>query len=58
VEEIEVRQAKNYGGLELKIALLQTGLKQYELTAKVAITPTQLSEIETGRRKLPSELPE
>ena len=54
--EIGVKQAKSHGGLELKIARLRAGLKQYELAAKVGIAPTQLSEIETGRRELPPEL--
>jgi len=54
--EIGVKEAKSYGGLELKIARLRAGLKQYELAAKVGIAPTQLSEFETGRRELPPGL--
>lgn len=43
-------------GLELKIARLMAGLKQYELAAKLGIGTTQLCEIETGRRQPSPEL--
>jgi transcriptional regulator with XRE-family HTH domain len=43
-------------GLELKIARLRAGIKQYELASKVNITPSHLSEIESGRREAPLEL--
>ncbi len=43
-------------GLELKIARLRVGLKQFELAAKVGIASTQLCEIETGRREASPEL--
>ena len=46
----------NDNGLRLKIARLRAGLKQYELAAKVGIAPTQLCEIETGRREVSKEL--
>ena len=43
-------------GLDLKIARLRAGIKQYELAAKVGISPTQLSEIELDRRQASPEL--
>lgn len=43
-------------GLELKIARLRAGMKQYTLAAKVGIASTQLCEIETGRRDVSPEL--
>ena len=45
-------------GLELKIARLRAGIKQYELAARVGIGATQLSEIEQGRRPITPELRE
>jgi transcriptional regulator with XRE-family HTH domain len=42
--------------IELKIKRLRSGLKQYELAAKLGISPTQLCEIELGRRKPSPEL--
>jgi transcriptional regulator with XRE-family HTH domain len=42
--------------LALKIARLRAGIKQYELAVRVGIAPTQLSEIETGRRRPSQEL--
>lgn len=49
VKKIVMRSRK---GLELKIARLRVGLKQYELAARIGISPVQLSEIEAGRRKI------
>jgi len=43
-------------GLELKIGRLRARLKQYELAAKLGISPTRLCEIETGRRQPSPEL--
>ena len=37
-------------GFELKILRLRQGLKQYQVAAKVGITPTRLCEIELGRQ--------
>ena len=56
MSEIAIKKGRDVSGLELKIARLRAGLKQYELAAKVGIAPTQLSEIETWRRELPPEL--
>lgn len=42
--------------LDLKIARIKAGLKQYEVAAKVGIGATQLCEIEKGRRELSPEL--
>ena len=56
MSEVAIKEGKNNKGLELKIARLRAGLKQYELAAKVGIAPTQLCEIETGRREVPAEL--
>ena len=56
MNEIAIKESRDNKGLELKIARLRAGLKQYELAAKVGIAPTQLCEIETGRREVPAEL--
>ena len=53
---LRIREAKSSQGLELKIARLRAGLKQYQLASKVGIAPTQLCEIETGRREVSPEL--
>ena len=45
-------------GLELKIARLRAGMKQYELAARAGIGTTQLCEIERGRRHITPELAE
>ena len=44
-------QSTKISGLDLKLARIRAGLKQYEVASKVGIGPTQLSEIETGRRE-------
>jgi transcriptional regulator with XRE-family HTH domain len=51
-----MKETSDISGLELKIVRLRAGLKQYELAAKVGIAPTQLCEIETGRREPALEL--
>ena len=51
-----IRKAKSSQGLELKIARIRAGLKQYQLAAKLGIAPTQLCEIENGRREVSPEL--
>lgn len=56
MSETATKGGRKNKGLELKIARLRSGLKQYELAAKVGIAPTQLCEIETGRRELPPKL--
>ncbi len=43
-------------GLELRIARLRAGLKQYEMAARLGISSTQLCEIEMGRKTLSPEL--
>ncbi len=43
-------------GLELKIARLRAGLKQYEMAARLGISSTQLCEIEMGRKAPSPEL--
>ncbi len=45
-------------GLELKIARLRVGMKQYELIAKLGIGPPRLPVIESGRCSIPPELAE
>lgn len=56
MSEITLQEGTNNNGLGLKIARLRTGLKQYELAAKIGIASTQLCEIETGRREVPPDL--
>ena len=46
-----VENSMKFTGLDLKIARIKAGLKQYEVAARVGIGPTQLCEIETGRRE-------
>lgn len=40
-----------FKGIDIKIARLKAGMRQYDLAAKVGIHPSHLSEIETGRRQ-------
>ncbi len=54
--ETALQEGKNNNGLQLKIARLRAGLKQYELVAKIGISATQLCEIETGRREVSPDL--
>ncbi len=42
--------------IEYKIARIRAGYRQYEVAAKLGIHPSQLSEIESGRRKPSTEL--
>lgn len=37
-------------GIEIKVARIKAGLKQYELASRVGISAPRLSEIESGRR--------
>ena len=43
-------------GVEIKIARIRAGLRQYEVTTSVGILPNRLSEIEAGRRRPSPEL--
>jgi transcriptional regulator with XRE-family HTH domain len=43
-------------GVELKIARIRAGLRQYEVATSVGILPSRLSEIEAGRRRPSPEL--
>mgnify|MGYP001574223782 CR=1 FL=1 len=43
-------------GLTLKILRIESGLRQYQVAAKVGIPPTKLCEIEAGRRKPSDDL--
>ena len=54
--KLVMKECRSNKGIELKIRRLRIGLKQYELAAKVGIAPTQLCEIETGRRQPSPEL--
>lgn len=38
-------------GVEIKIARIRAGLRQYEVATSVGILPNRLSEIEAGRRR-------
>ena len=50
-----MRNAKDKG-MELKIARIQLGIKQYEFAAMLGIGPTKLSEMESGRRAIPLDV--
>jgi transcriptional regulator with XRE-family HTH domain len=41
---------------ELKLKRIRSGLRQYQVAAKVGIAPCHLSEIEAGRREADPEL--
>jgi transcriptional regulator with XRE-family HTH domain len=43
-------------GVELKIARIRAGLRQYQVATSVGILPSRLSEIEAGRRRPSPEL--
>ncbi len=43
-------------GVEIKIARIRAGLRQYEVAMSVGILPNRLSEIEAGRRRPSPEL--
>lgn len=43
-------------GLDIKIARLKAGLRQYDVAAQLSIPPSRLSEIESGRRQPSEEL--
>lgn len=38
-------------GLDIKIARLKAGFRQYDVAARLGIPPSRLSEIESGRRQ-------
>ena len=48
--------ATKVNGLDIKIARLKAGLRQYALAARLGVPPSRLSEIESGRRKLAPEV--
>jgi len=56
MRDIAAKGSRGNKGFNLKIARLRAGVKQYELAAKVGIAPTQLCEIEAGRRQPSPEL--
>jgi len=43
-------------GLDIKIARIRAGLRQYQVAMSVGISPARLSEIEAGRRRPSPEL--
>jgi DNA-binding XRE family transcriptional regulator len=45
-------------GIDLKIARIKAGKKQYEVAAEVGICPTKLSRIELGKDPVSSDLAE
>jgi transcriptional regulator with XRE-family HTH domain len=44
--------------IDIKIARIRAGLKQYKVAIRVGIPPNRLSEIESGRHQPSSELVE
>ena len=42
-------------GIDIKIARIKAGLKQYELAARLGIPQTMLSKIELGKRNVSLE---
>lgn len=56
-KESGIAQAASYReGMEIKIARIRAGLRQYEMAARVGILANRLSEIEAGRRRPSPEL--
>ena len=49
-------EASRITGLDLKVARVRSGLRQYDVASKVGIAPNRLSEIENGRRQISTEL--
>jgi transcriptional regulator with XRE-family HTH domain len=45
-------------GIEVKIARLRAGVKQYQLAGMLGIGVSQLSEMETGRRPVSPDMAE
>jgi len=43
-------------GVEIKVARIRAGLRQYEVATRVGILASRLSEIEAGRRRPSPEL--
>ena len=43
-------------GIEIKVARIRAGLRQYQVAAQVGISPSKLSEIESGRKQPSREL--
>lgn len=43
-------------GIDIRIARINSGLKQYEVAARVGVPQTILCEIETGKRAVSPEL--
>ena len=43
-------------GLDVKIARVRAGLRQYQVAMSVGISPARLSEVEAGRRRPSPEL--
>ena len=39
-------------GLDLKVLRIRSGLRQYELAARLGLSPSHLSLVENGRRPL------
>lgn len=48
--------AEQISGKHLKLFRIWTGLRQYELAARVGIPATKLCEIEAGRREASTDL--
>ena len=53
-----LHKSKDVSGLEIKLARIRAGLRQYEVATSVGILPNRLSEIEAGRRRASPELVE
>ena len=49
-------EASGMTGLDLKVARVRSGLRQYDVALKVGIAPNRLSEIENGRRQVSTAL--
>lgn len=51
-----VQNATYPEGLEIKVARIRAGLRQYQVAMSVGILPNRLSEIEAGRRRPSADL--
>ena len=46
-----IKESIKISALDLKIARIKAGLRQYQVASQVHIAPNRLSEIESGRRE-------
>lgn len=53
---METAYSANMAGVDLKVARIRARVPQWELAARLGISPPRLSEIEAGRRPITPEM--